>query len=146
MAHFGTVATAILARLTRSGRREMPSYAGNPMRYLAVALMLLAACASDRPSVEVWIDQQWEPIVQTVPEPTDATPGACEEALGELRERASGLDPSPSEELREAVHGWLNAAESLVFTCASEPDFDYFSNHERLLLRQDEVEALLAGS
>lgn len=124
----------------------MASYAITSMRYLALALMLFAACASDRPSVEVWVDQHWEPIVETVPQPTDATPEACEEALGGLRERASGLDPSPFEELREAVHGWLNAAESLVFTCASEPDFDYISNYERLLLRQDEVEALLAGS
>lgn len=116
------------------------------MRYLAVALALLAACSADRPSVDTWVAEQWEPLVQTVPEPADATPDACNGALGELRERASGLDPTPSEEVREAAHGWLNAAESLMFSCASEPDFDYTTNHESLLLRQAEVEVLLEGS
>ncbi len=116
------------------------------MRYLAIALVLVVACASDRPSVETWMNQQWAPIVQTVPGPTEATSSVCEEALSELRERATGLDPAPSEELQEAVHGWLNAAESLMFACASEPGFDYTPDYERLLLRQDEVEAVLAGS
>lgn len=115
------------------------------MRYLAVVLALIAACAADRPDVDSWVEEQWEPLVQTVPEPADATPEECNRALGQLREGASGLDPAPSEEIREAAHGWLNAAESLMFSCASEPDFDYTPPHERLLLRQDEVEILLEG-
>lgn len=116
------------------------------MRYLAVALALVAACAADRPSVDTWVEEQWEPMVQLVPQPADATPSACEQALAELRERASALDPAPSEELHEAAHGWLSAAESLMFSCASDPDFDYTARHERLHLRQAEVEAVLAGS
>lgn len=116
------------------------------MRCLAIALALLAACAADRPSVDAWVEEQWEPIVQVVPQPADATPTSCDEALGVLRERAAALDPAPSEELHDAAHGWLNAAESLMFSCASEPDFDYPTRHERLHLRQAEVEALLEGS
>lgn len=121
-------------------------YAVSTMRYLAVALALLSACAPDRPSVDIWVEQQWAPIVEVVPQPENATPTACNDALGELRERASGLDPAPFEELREASHGWLNAAESLMFSCVSEPDFDYATRHERLLLRQAELDALLERS
>lgn len=121
-------------------------YAVLTMRYLAVALALVAACTADRPSLDTWVEEQWEPIVQVVPQPADATPASCYQALGELRERAPALDPTPSEELHEAAHGWFNAAESLMFSCASEPDFNYTARHERLHLRQAEVEAVLADS
>ncbi len=116
------------------------------MRYLAVALVLFAACASNRPPVDAWVEEQWKPLVQMVPEPADASPPVCDEALGDLREGAPGLSPAPSEELREAAAGWLNAAESLMFECASDPDVDYTAQHERVLLRQAEVEALLERS
>lgn len=116
------------------------------MRYLAVVLALLAACAADRPTVASWIEEEWVPLVQTVPEPGSVTRDACNDALGELRELATGLDPAPSEEVGEAAQGWLNAAESLMFSCASETDFDYATPHERLVLRQAEVEILLEGS
>lgn len=116
------------------------------MRYLVVAVALVVACAADQPSVDAWTEERWAPIVDVVPEPGNATPSACEEALGELRERAPGLDPAPSDALREAVHAWLNEAESLMFSCSSEPDFDYAAGLERLRLLQAEVEAVLERS
>lgn len=116
------------------------------MRYLAFLLVLVVACAPDRPSVASWTERQWEPMVQTVPQPADVTPDLCEEALGDLRRQSRDLDPAPSQEIREASHGWLTAAESLMFECASDPGLDYPARHERLVLRQVEVETLLEGS
>lgn len=85
-------------------------------------------------------------MVQSIPTPEEVTRSACESSLETLRERAVELDPAPSEELADAAHGWLEAAESLMFTCVSEPDLDYRARYERLLLRRAEVEVVLEGS
>lgn len=115
------------------------------MRWVVLSLALIVACTADEPSVDTWVEQQWQPITALVPEPGNATPEVCETALGTLRDRASELDPAPTEVLAEAAHGWLQEAESLMFSCVSVPDFDYTAGYESLAVREAEVDAVLEG-
>lgn len=94
---------------------------------LVVVVTIVAAvgCSDDdRPSdsawTEVWVAQR------------DSVPGAdafieggeemCSDLLGDLRVGREELLPTPADSLDDAVHAWIDHAESIAFECPDDPE------------------------
>lgn len=107
----------------RSSRTELHLRRG---RRLAVAtvLLLVASCGDNdgRPSDRAW-QSTWESRRQLVPDAATFVDGGrevCDNLLGEFRVQMPELLPTPTEALDDAVHAWIDHAESLVFECPDD--------------------------
>lgn len=114
-------------------------------RLLATVLLVsLVGCASNQPAMDTWLSGVWRPTLRMIPVPSEVTPQACEDVLGQLRERASSVRPAPFPELGDAAEAWLRAAETLMFDCAADrPDFDYQQRYSHLAALAEEVDTVI---
>lgn len=99
----------------------------------ALVFVVLAACGGvDRPTLDTWLSR-WDAIRTTVATAT-ASPGTppeatCEQVLGELREAAVTLKPTPDPVLDDTITLWLESAESTFFECQQPSgDLDPFGD------------------
>lgn len=84
-----------------------------------------SACGrqDDRPPVSAW-RATWEAERDAYPDASELLAGGtefCDGLVGELRVSLPELRPAPSEALDDAVHAWINHAQTIAFECSHDP-------------------------
>lgn len=76
-----------------------------------------------RPPVSAW-RATWEAKRDAYPDASELLAGGtefCDGLVGELRVGLPELRPAPTEALDDAVHAWINHAETIAFECPHDP-------------------------
>lgn len=116
---------------------------------LALTVLVLASCATSRPTVE-----NWEPVWKRVSEgiPSEETVGladpdraVCSDALAFLRSNRSDLFPTPDLAIDDAVADWVEVAEDAFFECPprNEQIVGFAEAYAELTRLQGEIELVL---
>ncbi len=88
---------------------------------LLLIVLVLASCATSRPTVETW-EPIWKRVSDGIPSEatignTDPDRAVCSDALAFLRSNRNDLFPTPDLAIDDAVADWVEVAEDAFFEC-----------------------------
>lgn len=126
------------------------SPARRPVAALLTVIVVVvgASCGREdpRPSVSAWRGT-WETNRDAYPDAETLLAGGtefCDQLVGTLRLTLPELRPAPTEALDDAVHAWINHAETIAFECPHDPA-ELDAALELLVILEAEIDAGLTA-
>jgi hypothetical protein len=116
---------------------------------VVLVALVVAACGSDRPTVEVW-ETSWYRISSGIPDESALSESAtlepvCTETLVFLRVNRAELTPTPDLAIDDVVNAWIEIAEDAFFECppSNEKIADFAEAYAELSRLEAEIELVL---